>query len=146
MPQVLPPKRVLYSLKALCCLARMQGPMRASELARCTGIPPAQAAKILYLLTWGGFVCSRRGSKGGYWLRVPAERIRVQEVMEFFHPPADRGRENSPDPILQVWHEMAGVGHRAFAQLTLANLAGDSEPARPFRALLNPEGDWPACS
>ncbi|MFQ5928049.1 MAG: Rrf2 family transcriptional regulator, partial [Terriglobia bacterium] len=69
----------------------MRSAPSARELARCAEIPPAQAAKILYLLTWAGFVSSRRGFKGGFWLRVPARHIRVKDVMEFFHPPVERG-------------------------------------------------------
>lgn len=139
------PKRVHYALKALACLAGAQTPLRASELAECSEIPPAQAAKILYLLTWGGFVRSRRGSKGGFWLRVPPHRIRVQEVMEFFHPPVDDRGEESSDPILRVWRETAASSHGAFERLTLADLLSEDKAPVAFRGLVNPENNWPFC-
>lgn len=137
------PKRVHYALKGLCCLAQAEGPVRAHELARRAGIPPAQAAKILYLLTWGGFVSSRRGSSGGFWLRLPAHSIRVRDVMAFFHPPAHYGGRESNDPVLQVWQETAASSHRTFEQLTLADLTGQGKVAHPFRGLTSEEGDWP---
>ena len=137
-------KRVHDALKGLCCLARAHRPVRAHEVAQCAGIPPAQAAKMLYLLTWKGFLGSRRGSKGGFWLRVPADRIRVRDVVEFFHPPVDR-RVDRRDPVLRVWRETAGSSHQAFEQLTLADLLAGGKAAQPLRALLSPEGDWPLC-
>lgn len=139
------PVRVHYALKSLCCLARAQGPVRAHELAECAGIPPAQAAKILYLLTWGGFVCSRRGSKGGFWLRRPPHRIRVRDVMEFFHPPASRRGKDSDDPILQAWQETAASSQQSFEQLTLAELVGERPAGQFFKGLAEHEDRWPFC-
>ena len=135
------PKRVQYALQALTCLARAQSPVRAHELAECAGIPPTQAAKILYLLTWGGFVSSRRGSQGGFWLRIPADSIRVRDVTEFFHPPRDGKDKPSDDPILQLWHELAASSYRTFEELTLAELMA----GRPPQPLLGPEDNWPFC-
>ena len=137
------PKRVHYALKGLCCLASAQGPVRARELARCVRIPPAQAAKILYLLTWKGFVSSRRGSNGGFWLRVPPERIRVRDVMNFFLPPTERAREQSRDPILALWHETTGTTTRqTFEHLSLADLVKNGRAARAFKCLTGDEGNW----
>ncbi len=130
MPWPSLPQRVHAALKGLCCLARTQGPVRAQELARCAGIPPAQAAKILYLLTWGGFVSSRRGSKGGFWLRIPSHRIRVQAVVDFFQPPDDRERKDSKDPVLKALQKAASPSRRAFQELTLADLVGDSRQSQ----------------
>lgn len=120
------PKRVHHALQCLVCLAEAQGPLQANELARVTGIPPAHAAKILYLLTWGGFVSSRRGSKGGFWLRVPSDRIRVQDVAEFFEPPPDESTKDIDDFILLVWQDKVGTGRRVFDKLTLTDLVRES--------------------
>ncbi|MFQ5927266.1 MAG: RrF2 family transcriptional regulator [Terriglobia bacterium] len=126
------PKRVVYSLKALCCLACRQGPVRTWEVSQCAGIPPAETGKILYLLTWGGFVRSRRGSKGGFWLRLPPHRIRVRDVLEFLHPPVNRTPRDSNDAILRLWQETAASARQAFEELTLADLVGEHSPAEPF--------------
>jgi Rrf2 family protein len=80
------PPRIYESLKTLGCLANARGPLQAHEIASATGLPPAQTAKILQSMTWAGFVESRRGARGGFWLVVPASRIRVTDVIEFFSP------------------------------------------------------------
>jgi Rrf2 family protein len=138
------PTRVHYALQGLCYLARHPGPVRARELARDEKIPAAQAAKLLYLLTWGGFVRSRRGSNGGFWLERPAESIRVREVIAFFHPPAGRSGK-SRDAVIRVWNDAVALGRSAFEQLTIAELisknkslaAVRSRPAGPRAA-----GQW----
>jgi len=126
-------KRVCYALKCLSCLAQGEQPLRANELARLAAIPPAQAAKILYFLTWGGFVSSRRGSKGGFWLRVPSNQIRIQDVIKFFNPP-DAGRpQEAEDSVLQVWREKVGDPRGIFEKLTLADLVRESQKSRSPR-------------
>lgn len=135
-------KRVHHALNLLCCLSRTQGPIRANELAHWTGIPTPHAAKILYLLTWAGFVSSRRGPKGGFWLRVRADQIRMREVIEFFHPPMDRKPGDGSDSILEAWHRTAAPSQQAFEGLTLADLIKDQNPARNLRHRVGPEGDW----
>ncbi|MFQ5817782.1 MAG: hypothetical protein ACE5H2_07495, partial [Terriglobia bacterium] len=79
-----------------------------------------------------GFLSSRRGSKGGFWLRVPAQRLRVKEVVEFFHPPAegDRHEQDLNDPILQFWQQVTTSTGRAFETLTLADLLRERGPAQ----------------
>ncbi len=115
------PKRVRYSLESLCCLAVALVPVRAREVARRTGIPPAEAAKILYLLGWGGFVSSRRGSKGEFWLRKPPGRIRIGDVVKFLSFPRDPGTKRN-DPVLQVWEQTAASSQEAFNRFTLEDL------------------------
>lgn len=134
--------RVLYGFKVLFCLASAQAPARAREVARCTGIPPAQAAKLLYMLTWRGFVSSRRGTKGGFWLRVPASRIRVQDVFEFMYPPAERRGKESRDPVLRAWEETVGDSYQAFLELILADLMQDKTMVRNCKSMGTLEGQW----
>ncbi|HEV2493757.1 MAG TPA: Rrf2 family transcriptional regulator [Terriglobia bacterium] len=117
------PKRALYALKSLCFLATAEGPVCAREVARCTGIPPAETAKILYLLAWGGFVSSRRGSKGGFWLRRTPRRIRIGDVVEFLSSPSDRSDERSNDPVLRIWRQTAASSNEAFNRVSLEELA-----------------------
>jgi Rrf2 family transcriptional regulator, iron-sulfur cluster assembly transcription factor len=115
------PKRVLYALKSLCFLAAAQGPVCAREVARCTGMPPAEASKILYLLGWGGFVSSRRGSKGGFWLRRTPGRIRIGDVVKFLSSPPEPGGGRH-DPVVQVWEQIAASSHDAFNRISLDDL------------------------
>lgn len=131
------PKRALYALKCLVHLAGKREPARAKEIAHCAGIPPAEASKVLYLLTWGGFVSSRRGSKGGFWLRVAPEKIRIGKVMRFFHPPAKAGRSQFDDPVMRLWDKATAPGYDAFEGLTLADLVKDGGADRILKDAAN---------
>lgn len=136
------PRRVHYALKILCCLAGASAPLRAREVARCTEIPPAQAAKVLYMLTWAGFVHSRRGSKGGFWLRKAADQIGIHDVIKFLLPPSDEARKHLKDPVLRVWQETAAPTHEAFERLTLADLVKEGDAAQVLKCVPSPEGFW----
>ncbi len=136
------PRRVHYALKILCCLVGEPAPVRAREVARCTEIPAAQVAKTLYLLTWGGFVQSRRGSKGGFWLRRPAEQIGIHNVIQFLLPPLEDGRRLQKDPVLRVWQQTAVPPHQAFQRMNLADLVRKGNAAQTLKCVPSPEGFW----
>lgn len=136
------PKRIYYALKSLCCFASAQAPVRAASIARCARIPPTQAAKILYILTWSGFVSSRRGSKGGFWLRVRPEQIRLRDVVEFFLPPGSRRRKQRSDRVLQVWEETTAPTDHAFSRLTLADLVKGGSAAQVLECAPSQDSDW----
>ena len=130
------PPRIYESLKTLCCLANATGPLQAHEIAGAAGLPPAQTAKILQLMTWAGFVESRRGTKGGFWLIVPAERIRVTDVADFFtHHTKDILRRKQ-DPLLKALAKATARCQKEFVQITVADLAKVSgcEPAESNRS------------
>jgi len=141
MPLTAVAKRLHYALKALCCLAQARQPVRAQQVARCSRIPPAQAAKILYLLTWAGFVSSRRGSKGGFWLRRSPEQILIRDVAKFLLPPANRPQERYADPVLKAWSETAGASHQAFEGFTLTDLLNAGNTTRFLKAAAEGEPD-----
>jgi len=112
-------RRVHSALNGLCCLARSEQPVHARDVAACAGIRPAEAAKILQLLVWGGFVDSARGSNGGFWLSRPAASIRVTEVMQFFN----RGSKPEPaSPLIQAIDNVIAPGCAALEQLTIEGL------------------------
>jgi Rrf2 family protein len=115
------PKRLHYALKSLCWLASQQGPVHADEIARCTGIPPAEAAKIMYHLAEGGFVSSRRGSRGGFWLRKRPTQVHVGHLLKFLYPflPSSGGKD---DCVLQVWKQTTASSQEAFAHYSLDDL------------------------
>lgn len=116
------PPRIYESLKMLCCLANARGPLKAHEIASATDLPPAQTAKILQLMTWAGFVESRRGTKGGFWLIRPANRIRVTDVADFFaRHTGDRAGQN-PDGLLKALEHATTRCQKEFAQITVADL------------------------
>ena len=115
------PRRAYESLKALCCLASSKKPLRAHEVAAQTSLPPAQTAKILQQLTWAGFVESRRGTKGGFWLLKPAASIRVTDVVSFFtRPTSERQLE---DPVRQALTQATKQCRKELDHITVADLA-----------------------
>jgi Rrf2 family protein len=123
------PVRVYQSLKILCCLNRAGGPLKARQIARLEVIAPAQAAKVLEHLAQAGFVHSRRGMKGGYWLALSTERIRVRDVLRSFGPrfPA---REPRPNGVTKAMRKITEPARQAFEQLTIAAISR-STPKQP---------------
>jgi Rrf2 family protein len=127
--------RVYESLKTLCCLANAAGPLQAHEIADAASLPPAQTAKILQLMTWAGFIESRRGTKGGYWLVTPADHIRVTDVADFFAHHIQDNPRPEPDPLLKALARVTDRCQKEFAHITVADLARVSgcEPTGPRR-------------
>ena len=108
--------------------------MQSHEIAERIGVPKAETAKVLQLLAWGGFVSSRRGTKGGFQLTGRAEQIKTGEVIEFFLSK----HESEPDgdcPVMQALRENTAPGQRAFGSLSLADIAtGHFRPRRKHSA------------
>jgi Iron-dependent Transcriptional regulator len=125
------PKRLQSALKALCCLARRGTEMQSPAIAEEIVVPKAETSKILQLLVWGGFVTSRRGTKGGFQLASAPERITMGEVMDFFlarHP-----EEADPrSPVARAMQLTLASGQKKYAGLTLARVAS-LPPNRPSK-------------
>jgi DNA-binding IscR family transcriptional regulator len=117
------PPRIYESLKTLCCLTNAAGPLQAHEIASAAGLPPAQTAKILQLMTWAGFIKSRRGTKGGFWLVTPADHIRVTDVADFFTHHAQGNLRQERDPLLKALEAATARCQKEFAHITVADLA-----------------------
>ena len=115
------PPRIYESLKTLCCLAAANRPLQAHEIAVAASLPPAQTAKILQQMAWAGFVESRRGAKGGFWLQKPAASIRVTDVADFFRRPAQAQQHD--DPVVQALAHATEKCHKEFRRITIADLS-----------------------
>src|SRR5665811_1793457 len=65
-------------------LARRAGedPIPLAEIAEHDGLPLAYLEHLVARLRKAGLIDSRRGSRGGYMLARPAERITMAEVVE----------------------------------------------------------------
>ena len=116
------PMRLRTALKCLCCLAATEEPIQSPEIAGKTGVSSAETAKVLQLLVLGGFVTSRRGSKGGFQLARPSNELTTGEVIDFFlakHPTEPAG----DCPVMHALDEAIAPGQEAFAKLTLAEIA-----------------------
>ncbi|HYM76962.1 MAG TPA: Rrf2 family transcriptional regulator [Candidatus Dormibacteraeota bacterium] len=115
------PPRIYESLKTLCCLAAANRPLQAHEVSVAASLPPAQTAKILQQMAWAGFVESRRGTKGGFWLQKPAASIRVTDVADFFRRPAQL--QHPEDPVLQALARATQKCNKEFRRITIADLS-----------------------
>ena len=106
--------------------------MQSQEIARQIHVSDAETAKVLQLLVWGGFVTSRRGSKGGFRLASTPDRITMGEVIDFFlarHPL----ETDSRSPVMRTLKRSMAPCQEAFGQLTLAEitkLGGSPEKKR----------------
>lgn len=115
------PKRLQSALKALCCLAQAGTEMQAPAVAEQIDVPKSETSKILQLLVWGGFVSSRRGTKGGFHLAMPAQEITMGEVITFFmarHPK----QPERPSPVMRALEESMAAAQEKFAKKTLAEV------------------------
>lgn len=137
------PPRIYEALKILCCLAAAKKPLQAHEVATATNLPPSQTAKILQQMTWAGFVESRRGAKGGFWLVKPAGRIRVAKIVAFFTHPAPSKEQK--DPLVQALVRATAACREEFSRITIRDLASfspckstSSEPKGKTRARRRP--------
>ena len=78
-----------YALRAVFELARRdgQGPAKIAEIAEVQAIPPRFLEVILSQLKQGGFVESRRGNQGGYFLVRSPRSLSVGEIISFVQGP-----------------------------------------------------------
>ena len=124
------PKRAQDALKGLCCLARSSSPVRAAQVAECVGLSISEAARLLGLLAWGGFVESRRGAKGGFWLATPPDQLRIAEVISFFNSPRKQA-SNKGNGMQEALETALGPCVQTFERITLADLAFQTTPCGP---------------
>jgi Rrf2 family protein len=78
-----------YAVRALFALARRggEGLSRVTEIAEKQDIPPRFLENIFNQLRQGGFVESKRGKDGGFFLSRAARDIRVGDVIRFIEGP-----------------------------------------------------------
>ncbi len=127
------PKRLHSALKALCSLAEAGEPMQSREVAQQIGVSPAETAKVLQLLVWGGFVRSRRGSSGGFWLTQLPNRIRAGRVISFFASHHQLSIEGD-DVVSRAIRKTGAQCRKRFERLTVADLAAGRLESRPQKS------------
>jgi Rrf2 family protein len=78
-----------YALRAIYALAEHDRaePLKIAAIAERERIPIRFLEVILAQLKGGGFVQSRRGAEGGYFLAKPADQITVGAVLRFVDGP-----------------------------------------------------------
>jgi DNA-binding IscR family transcriptional regulator len=103
--------------------------MRANDIAADIAVAPAETAKVLQLLAWAGFVDSRRGTQGGFWLRVPPQQIRVGDVLEFFEKHS-RAAAAPEDEVMRSLRILSTSCRNKFNSITMEQLASKTHWTR----------------
>jgi len=82
-------KKTKYGLKALCYIARNKGdlPVQVGEIAKSEQIPQKFLESILLSLRKAGFLGSKKGKHGGYYLRKLPSEIIMADVMRVLEGP-----------------------------------------------------------
>ncbi len=90
-------KRCEYALRAIFELGvRNTGqPVKIQSIAQAQSIPTRFLEAILNELKHAGFVASKRGNDGGYYLIRQLEDLKVSEIMEAIQGSIAVGPENS---------------------------------------------------
>ena len=127
-----------YGLRCLVQLARLAEGETLSlpQIAEREGMSPANAGKILWLLSKAGLVSASRGAQGGYRLARPAGEVRLSEVIKVLDDDQLEGHCRSFPGVLDSCVHTSDCGirpvllnvHEAVAQalsnITLAQLVG----------------------
>jgi Rrf2 family protein len=98
-----------YALSALFDLASQSTdePVKIADIARRQKIPQKFLELILSSLRRGGFVESRRGADGGYYLARLPETITVGQVLRFVEGPAQKKKVTQREtPFCEMWRKV----------------------------------------
>jgi len=132
--------KVDYAVRAAVQLAAAEGsgPVKGDEIAAAQDIPINFLENILSLLRNAGFVHSRRGADGGYWLALPADQITVAEIVRVIDGPlaAVRGVRPSEtdfrppaEPLRDVWVAVRASLRAILEEVTLADVVRNELPS-----------------
>ncbi len=122
-----------YALCAVLYLAERadEGTVRVGQMAQALRIPHNYLSKILHRLARAGVLASTRGKSGGFELAVPAERLRLSEIIAPFDRVDERrrcllGRPQCSDRTACVahtrWKEVADTLASFFRETSVADL------------------------
>lgn len=128
-----------YGLRCLLQLARAEShgeSLTIAQIAALEGISVANAGKLMWILNKAGLVQSQRGTKGGYRLSRPADRIRLNEVISIqdkermethcksYSGLLDACVHTGDCGIRPVIVELHQIVENALSEITLAQLLG----------------------
>ena len=119
-----------YALRAVFDLAGRGGPdpVKIAEIAARQRIPQKFLELILSQLKQGGFLGSRRGADGGYFLARPPRNITVGDVLRHIDGPISPGRKQQrgnlpPDsPFPELWQQVERALSSVIDKTTFADL------------------------
>ncbi|MDQ2670003.1 MAG: Rrf2 family transcriptional regulator [Gemmatimonadota bacterium] len=129
---ILLPQTAEYALRAVSYIAEHEhaGPVPVSAIAAALGAPQNYLSKTLHQLGALGVLSSVRGKHGGYRLGMPAEKLKLQLIVEPFLQPSEHrcimGRErcgdDAPCGAHWRWKQVKDTARTFFAELTVADL------------------------
>ncbi|AFD07320.1 RrF2 family transcriptional regulator [Solitalea canadensis] len=82
-------KKTKYAIKALVALAKNEtnNPMLIADIAKNEQLPKKFLEAILLELKHNGFVSSKKGAGGGYYMLKPAEEISLSAIIRIVDGP-----------------------------------------------------------
>ncbi len=132
---MLVPRKVQYALRAVFELAKHsgRGPVKIADIAKAQAIPARFLEAILNQLKQAGFVDSRRGKGGGYFLTRSPGRLTVGEVMHFMQGPVravdcfvEKSKSSCPllgsCVFLSMWEKVHDAIETVYNNTTFRNL------------------------
>ena len=122
-----------YGIVMLTYFARHQDKtFNAKDIAKVVQLPLPVVSKVLKLLAREGVLVSHRGTKGGYGLALPPERITVAAIIRALEGPiavtecTDTLRSGcgieTGCPVRTNWHLINQAIHRALEGISLAEM------------------------
>jgi Rrf2 family protein len=152
-----------YGLRCLVQLAALPPgeSLTLPQIADREGISTANAGKLMWLLNKADFVHSTRGTKGGYSLARPADKIRLSEIIKVLDADVlDKHCESYTGVLDSCVHKgdcgirpvivgLHAIVENALSQITLAQLVGtESAVDAMFHQIegihrtVSPNGRW----
>jgi Rrf2 family transcriptional regulator, cysteine metabolism repressor len=128
-----------YAIRATFELAKRQGqgPVKISEIAEAQSIPVRFLEVILNQLRQGGFVQSRRGADGGYYLIRQADKLSVGDIIRFVEGPmvpvacltdkgADKCSLHGNCVFIPMWKRVAKAASDVYDTTSFQDLIDDA--------------------
>lgn len=119
-----------YALRAVFDLACNQAeqPIKIAKIAERQQIPQKFLELILSQLKQGGYLSSRRGAEGGYFLARPAEGITVGDILRHVDGPIaparrnENGKVSEDSPFPDLWERVERALSSVVDRTTFADL------------------------
>lgn len=128
-----------YALRAIFELASRQSaqPVKISDIASSQDIPPRFLENILVELKLAGFVASKRGNDGGYFLSQTPENLTVGQVIAFVQGAAKNAVleptqvywRNGDYAFSHLWQQLNDSIAALYNQVTFADLVKEEAMA-----------------
>ena len=125
-------------------------PVKGEHLAQSQDIPLQFLEHILLELKHAGLIEAKRGYRGGYWLKRPADEVTIADVIRAVEGPLANIHEAAPEDLhypgaaerlRDVWVAVRASLRAVLESATLAEVASGRLPWR-IDAILNDPEAW----